>query len=99
MPIYEFETENGTIIEEFFTMKDAPEATGDWMSLRGEKCKRIISRHEPSVIDNAHVSSSLPRKGTGIEKVWDKFTPEGKPYFESNKDVVEFQSRSTYRRE
>lgn len=99
MPIYEFETDAGTIIEEFYPMKDAPVADGNWVKVKGQKCKRIISRHEPRVIDNAHVSSSLPRKGTGIEKVWDKFTPEGKPYFESNKDVAEFQSRSTYRRE
>jgi len=44
--------------------------------------------------DVAHVSHSLPRKGSGIEDRWDKFDPTGKPIFEGSGDVREFIART-----
>ena len=97
MPTYEFETEEGVRLEEYFPMRDAPRANDEWIEIQGQRCKRIISSHQTRVIDDAHISNALPRKGSGIETVWDKFTPDGKPYFEGSKDIREFEARSTFK--
>ncbi len=97
MPTYEFQTEHGEMLEEFFPMREAPSADGEWLEIQGKRCQRVISQAQARVLDHRHVSHSLPRKGSGIETVWDKFTPEGKPYFEGRKDIIDFEARSTYK--
>jgi len=98
MPTYEFETADGVILQEWYPMAAAPVADGEWIDIQGHRCQRIISGGtEARVIDDRHVSDSLPRHGSGIETVWNKFTPEGKPYFEGSKDIREFEARSTFK--
>ena len=94
MPTYEFETPLGDRREHFYHMSERPEL-GKWITVDGECVRRIISGvPEPRVYERRHVSHSLPRKGSGIERVWNKFTADGKPYFEGTKDVNDFKSRS-----
>jgi hypothetical protein len=67
-------------------------ATGAWEE------KPLPEAGEPvlsvGVYEKGHVSRSLPRKGSGIEKIWDKFNADGQPIFESSRDVREFTART-----
>ena len=69
--------------------------------LVGEKLVPIEEVEEPPadglqvrVVDEAHVSHALPRKQDAPGMDWKKFNRQGKPVFESNRDVREFQRRN-----
>jgi len=49
---------------------------------------------EVRVVDNAHVSHSLPRIQDAPGMNWNKFAAGGKPRFDNNNDVREFQRRN-----
>jgi len=68
---------------------------GRWVTIEGERVKRVIATApEPRVLDRRHVSHSLPRKGSGIERIWKKFDHDGRPYFEGKADVDKFKAQS-----
>ena len=46
------------------------------------------------VYEKGHVSRSLPRAGSGIEKIWNKFNDMGQPVFENSRDVREFTAKT-----
>ena len=78
MPMYEFQTPDGDVVEKFIPMKDAPDF-GEVVDVDGVPCKRIAS---PSAVSRPtwtpYVSSRLPKNLPGFE-----CTKSGKPIISS----------------
>lgn len=94
MPTYDFVTKAGEPREHFMHVGERP-PLARWVTIEGERVKRVIAETQaPSVLDRRHVSHSLPRKGSGIERVWKKFDGSGRPYFEGKADVDKFRAQT-----
>lgn len=87
MPRYEFGLVGGTeVIERYFPAAEAP-ALGSTITVDGKLYRRIISTGVQADVKNfAHVSHSLPRHCKGAPH-YDK---EGRPAFQSQREVQEF---------
>lgn len=73
MPIYEFETDDGVVLTQFFAMKEAPRI-GQGVVIDGMKCKRIPSCPGGRPAWRPYISNRLPRHLPGCD-----CTPSGRP--------------------
>jgi len=132
VPIYLFRALDGSIVERYLSMDEAPEIGSNILDPEGEGNLTRLPSNSPRrdiVRDYAGVGHSLPRVYNGREvakrrraeaakeadpeqkeallqsasdwegstPIWKKTTPEGKPIFESARDVREFQERTGHR--
>lgn len=87
MPIYEFQLVGGSeVIDKFFPAAKAPEL-GAVIMEGGKTYRRIISRPPEAQVKNfAHVAHNLPRHCKGAPH----YDAQGRPAFETQKEVQEF---------
>lgn len=98
-PIYEFETRDGRIIEEYMKAHEAP-LIGARRKVKGEMCTRIASKLEGCVKPDVRFPSlSLPKgqrqKDGSFKSVYSKTCDEkGRPTFTSMAKVKEAEAIS-----
>lgn len=93
MPEYPFETQDGQVIDLYFPMSEAPEI-GSQIEVDGQKLTRLPPQLKVTTGKTyAHVAQSLA--------LWDPHaphhTPEGKPYFNNKKEVMDYQAKTNGR--
>ncbi len=90
MPVYEFVTTSGKVVEAFFSMAVAPRI-GDVITLHGEKATRIVRPPQVSVHSTEEFTSyQVHRKHPAIKKR-DK---KGRAVFSGSRDVDQFCERT-----
>lgn len=98
MPIYEFQSEDGVVIDEWFSASDAPRV-GEVIERDGVKYTRIYSTSTYGRVENDgyHVARSLPRwtpKHPGEKCPYPRVNERGQPMFANKKEIREFEARS-----
>lgn len=103
-PLYEFELEDGSVVEEFFAMADAPE-NGKYVVLEdGRTARRVPSGGQQNVVkDYFHVAHSLhrdnpdrPLRNEDGSRRYPRCDNHGRPVFESKREIQEFKARHNY---
>ena len=94
MPIYEFETSTGEVLEQFFPMADAPRV-GTEVVIEGVPCVRIFERQHVQCAERhtpfeSHSICPKAAKRLGHKE----FGATGSPIFRSHKQAHEFAAKS-----
>lgn len=90
MPLYEFETDSGEIIEAHFSMSEVP-SIGERVNLNGQMATRLVSQHNAQVHGvEAFVSRTLPKNDPRAPRL-DK---KGRPVFHGKREVEEYLSKT-----
>lgn len=88
-PLYTFTAENGATVDKFYHMADAPKFGSSVVDM-GVAYVRKPGATAVRVTNTCVVAASLPR--------WDKraakHTKDGKPAFESKREIDEYQARA-----
>ncbi len=86
MPLYQFESKHGNMIEEFFYMKDAPKI-GSRIRRQGRVYSRVPNDYNCiAIADRNFVSKQLPLNYKHHRGEFDK---SGRPVFTSKQDIIE----------
>jgi len=89
MPLYTFTSDDGSTVDKFYPMADAP-SFGTRIVEDGVEYRRRPLPVRMTVQKTCVVASSLPR--------WDKrakrHTEDGKPAFETKREIKEYEARS-----
>lgn len=94
MPTYEFQADDGEVIERVRPMARAPRI-GSVLRVKGKVYRRVASLGVGSagiVREYRHVAHSLPRKWQWPTMPHNKFDERGRAVFESKRDVEKFQA-------
>lgn len=94
---YEFEDEEGNSFLVDFPMGKAPGEPGDWVTLPGGlRARRLLPTLSPPNVpaDRHFESTSMPRWYPFHRQAGGEFSPDGKPRFESWKQVEETVKRA-----
>lgn len=90
MPIYQFETPEGQIVEEHLPMAEAP-PIGEYHVINGITCRRVCERKQfDPKPDRRHVALNLPKNW----KYAKRFDEQGHPVFTSKREIDETVARA-----
>ena len=92
MPIYQFESKHGHMLERFYHMADAPKI-GARIKFRGRVYSRVPSDYQCMAVADRHfVSNMLPRNYAHHAGEFEAGT--GKPMFDSKRTLTETLAKS-----
>jgi hypothetical protein len=90
MPLYDFQTESGEIIEAHFAMVNAP-SIGETIEIDGQPATRLVSKHHAQVHGiEPFVSRTLPKNDPRAPR-HDK---EGRAMFATQREVTEYLAKT-----
>lgn len=99
MPLYEFRTAKGEVIEAHYPLKRMPKV-GSWVTVNGKRAQRILSRADDRnemrglrVTDYTHEARNMPNLSHGRDPAVPRYSKDGFPVFMTKREIQEFQAK------
>lgn len=99
MPLYEFKTADGEIIEANFPLAKMPKV-GSWVTIGGKRARRILSNSFDKnamrgvrVTSYEHEAMNMPHISHGRDPAVPRYSENGFPVFRTKREIQEFQAK------